>query len=534
MWAIVASVRGRRCVERRRAGGLAPGRHPLAGRASPRSWPWPRPRPTGGPGSSSRGWPRSRRPTVRCRRRAGWPSCWPSARSLLHRRSRPLGALVGAIAAQVLLRLELDDAGASALVTFVAVSPVLVSAYIRSSRRAQRRIRVAVVALAGLAVVAAAGLAFAAVQVSSTCADAANNVRDGLEALRDNEPDRAVTLLVGATEDFEAAQRPLGTWGGPARLVPVLGHQARATAVVADEGAALAETAAAGDGRSRHRRAASSTTACLDLDLVARFEAPLADAVRGARRRLGARSPKRGRCGWSTRCPSAIADFGTEVDRALPDAELAIEGVRLAPALFGGDGPRHYFIAFTQPAESRGLGGFVGNFGELTAVDGDLELTRSGRIRELIAAPGAASGPSAARPTTSPATAGSIRPSFLQDLTFSPDGPSVAQVMEELYPQAGGREVDGVIIVDPVALAALMEFTGPDPRRGLGRAPDGGERRRLPDPRAVPDLPGRRGGADRLPRRGHRGDLRGPDRRRPPRSPAGGRRPRPRRRTRAA
>ena len=75
-----------------------------------------------------------------------------------------------------------------------------------------------------------------------------------------------------------------------------------------------------------------------------------------------------------------VADFADEVDRALPDAELAIQAVRLAPGLFGGEGQRHYYIAFTQPAESRGLGGFVGNFGELTAVDGDVELTRSGRI----------------------------------------------------------------------------------------------------------------------------------------------------------
>ena len=98
---------------------------------------------------------------------------------------------------------------------------------------------------------------------------------------------------------------------------------------------------------------------------------------------------------------TAVGDFGTEVDRALPDAELAIQGVRLAPALFGGDGPRHYFIAFTQPAEARGLGGFVGNFGELTAIDGDIELTRSGRIRRADRRPGCRpSGPSAVRRTT--------------------------------------------------------------------------------------------------------------------------------------
>ena len=70
------------------------------------------------------------------------------------------------------------------------------------------------------------------------------------------------------------------------------------------------------------------------------------------------------------------------------------------PRPCSGARPRHYFIAFTQPAEARGLGGFVGNYGELTAIDGDIELTRSGRIRELIAAPGADQRTLAARRTT--------------------------------------------------------------------------------------------------------------------------------------
>ena len=33
-----------------------------------------------------------------------------------------------------------------------------------------------------------------------------------------------------------------------------------------------------------------------------------------------------------------------------------------APGLFGGDGPRTYFIGFTTPAEARGSGGFMGNW----------------------------------------------------------------------------------------------------------------------------------------------------------------------------
>ncbi len=56
---------------------------------------------------------------------------------------------------------------------------------------------------------------------------------------------------------------------------------------------------------------------------------------------------------------------------------------------------------------------------------------------------------------------------MLQDIPLSPDFPSVADVMAQVYPQTGGGEIDGVLAVDPYTLAALMEFTGPIPVSGL-------------------------------------------------------------------
>ena len=268
----------------------------------------------------------------------------------------------------------------------MAVTPVFVSAYLRSGRRAQRRIGLAALAGAALVLVATAGLVFAGLQSERQLRDAANEVRDGLEALRANEPERAVALLVAANEDFEAAEQALGTWGRPARVVPVLGHQARAAAVVAGEGAQL--SAAAADATVQADiDDLEFDDGVLDLELVAGFEQPLEqayEALAGASEAVA-----EARTMWLVDpLSSAIARFGDEVDQALPDAELAIQGVRLAPALFGGEGERHYFIAFTQPAEARGLGGFIGNYGELTAIDGDLELTRSGRIRRAHRRPG--------------------------------------------------------------------------------------------------------------------------------------------------
>ena len=47
------------------------------------------------------------------------------------------------------------------------------------------------------------------------------------------------------------------------------------------------------------------------------------------------------------------------------------------------------------------------------------------------------------------------------DVTLSPDFPSVSAVIDQLYTQSGGQALDGVILVDPIALESLLTFTGP-------------------------------------------------------------------------
>ena len=48
-----------------------------------------------------------------------------------------------------------------------------------------------------------------------------------------------------------------------------------------------------------------------------------------------------------------------------------------------------------------------------------------------------------------------------RNVTMSPDLPTVAKVVGELYPQSGGTKIDGLLTVDPAGLAALMRFTDP-------------------------------------------------------------------------
>jgi hypothetical protein len=48
-----------------------------------------------------------------------------------------------------------------------------------------------------------------------------------------------------------------------------------------------------------------------------------------------------------------------------------------------------------------------------------------------------------------------------------PDFPTVADLIAQLYPQSGGSDLDGVLFLDPYAIAALMAYTGPVTVSGL-------------------------------------------------------------------
>jgi hypothetical protein len=157
----------------------------------------------------------------------------------------------------------------------------------------------------------------------------------------------------------------------------------------------------------------------------------------------------------------ALDDLATRVHDAAPRAADAAAVVEVAPGLLGADGPRHYFVALQNPSELRGSGGLLGSFGELSVVDGHMELVRTGRAVDL----NEGGTPGRRGPIELPAYldrfGGPGAELLWQDLTFSPHFPSVAEAIESAYPHYGGRPIDGVISLDPLAIAAVLELTGP-------------------------------------------------------------------------
>jgi hypothetical protein len=162
-----------------------------------------------------------------------------------------------------------------------------------------------------------------------------------------------------------------------------------------------------------------------------------------------------------------VVSVRTDIDRARKSADLAVEAAKVLPSMLGGDGVRHYFIAFMSPSESRGYDGFVGSYGLLTVSDGHVSLTQSGipASLEALLPPG---GATLKGVPDFVARYGQFDANeYLRDATFSPDLPTVASVLSQEYVQAGGVPLDGVLAIDPYGLAALLHFTGPIQVPGL-------------------------------------------------------------------
>ncbi|MCB1017426.1 MAG: DUF4012 domain-containing protein, partial [Acidimicrobiales bacterium] len=355
------------------------------------------------------------------------------AAAALDRRTRPyqplIGAFVGALAVQALLRLhDIEPTGATALIAAAATVPVLVSGLRRSSPRARNAWGWGIAAFVVVALVAGAGLAVAGFSAQPDLSAGINQARNGFDAAREGEGAVAARRFTRAAASFGTAHDTLtAPWALPARLVPVLGQQAAAVQIMSDEGATLASSAAAAatDADIDELR---FTDGAIDLELVASFEQPLRDAE--AALEDAADAVERVQSPWLV-APLAdrVAKFDDEVDGALPDAQIAIQGVELAPALLGGEGERHYFLAFLTPSENRSLGGFMGSFGELTAVDGDLELTRSGSIED-VELPARANGATLTGPEEFLARYSQFRTAeYMGDAGISPDMPTVGQVL---------------------------------------------------------------------------------------------------------
>jgi hypothetical protein len=380
-----------------------------------------------------------------------------------------LGALTGALGVQVVLRWpSVGFHGASALVALAATGPCVVAAVRTLSAPARRRVRWCTLGLLAVAVVVSIPAAVAAYMAHSEVSAGIANAEGALGSISNGGTESGTAQLRVANADFaSAASRTDSWWTAGARLVPVVAQQRQAVgtaSAVARDVTAVAANQAAGIHYSQLRYSDGH----FDLARVSALTGPI-DVVSG--QLTGAAAQLRTlQSGWLLEpVQSRLAQLDSQVTGAQASASLAAQLVKVAPSLLGGDGVHHYFVAFMQPAESRGLDGLVASYGELTADQGHLTLTRSGDISELNSLLVAAGGGHLTGPADYLARYGAFGPQDrFQDLSYAPDLPTVADVIQQLYHQAGGGPIDGVLALDPYGLANLIALTGPIEVPGLG------------------------------------------------------------------
>ncbi|HWC35173.1 MAG TPA: DUF4012 domain-containing protein [Mycobacteriales bacterium] len=143
----------------------------------------------------------------------------------------------------------------------------------------------------------------------------------------------------------------------------------------------------------------------------------------------------------------------TSLEGTLRDTVTATQ---LMPNMLGGAGPRTYLVVFEGDNEVRGLGGILGGYGLLTARDGRLQFASFGSdldFHGITAQVNLGRQFEAAYGGTDPYRA-------VQDADVSQHFPYAARIWTSMAAQRLGVQVDGVLAMDPVMLARVLDVVG--------------------------------------------------------------------------
>jgi hypothetical protein len=334
---------------------------------------------------------------------------------------------------------------------------------LRHRRRRRRRLVLSILTVLAIAIVLAGSSLLPAADAAQRLEHGRSQLTVGRDLLLAGEAARAARAFAVAEEDFEAAAdeagHPLVRLGG---LVPLVGRNYDAIAGLAEVGR---RTALAGQRLGRGIAGLPGglpSLAPADGRIAVERMAPLVPAVSAALEEMKAARDA------AVELPrSFVADLVADAgERARAEIARAVSGLRSAEALLlalpsfaGADGTRRYFVAAQSPAELRGTGGFIGSFAILTATEGRLRLGPFHEISVLRNVPPAhALAPSEAFREIYDRFGGA---GFWRNLNMTPDVPTAATMIEQLYERVEGTRLDGTIFVTPQALAEMLEATGP-------------------------------------------------------------------------
>jgi Protein of unknown function (DUF4012) len=342
-------------------------------------------------------------------------------------------------------------------------------------RRPRRRSTVAPgVLLGALGVVGAAGawLGFGLLQARDDLGVEASGLRTDLTrahaALRRGDPDSAKTAIRAATRHLDGAEaitarRPmrvaarLPLLGGGVSDVRHLLAAARNLTSAADRAVAVSVHLQSGRfavlERGRFDLNALDNAVAQAKGLVEELDRVRAELsqVRGGPFAPGTEQTKR----WALE----------RLDEAVARARPVVPTLQALPAAVGADQPRTYLVALTNPAELRPGGGVPLAVLEVALDRGVVQVrAHGGEIAENV---------HNAQVTWSAVRGNPWAPSGrftrFSDANSSPHFPTSGQELLRAYAARGRSTPDGVLALDPLAMRALLQATGPVTVPGYGR-----------------------------------------------------------------
>jgi hypothetical protein len=301
------------------------------------------------------------------------------------------------------------------------------------------------------------GLIIGGIRSRAAFGDGADRLQVGLEAIRRGDRPAALRSLEAGLTDLRAARSGLHAWyAQPALVLPVVGRNLEGMQDVLDAAIHLAMVGREGL-RAIDPDRVTGRPGRLDISALHDLEVPLERLV--AQLEAIGRTLRGERSAWLVDpVDRRFRRLDRTIDRSLRSATLGHDLVRAAPAMLGEGRHRTYLVLFTTQSESRGTG-FPGSYAELDLDGGVIHLARFGRLGDLRAGRGERA---VVVPADYRARYGAFDPiDELRNLTLSPDFPTVADLARQIYAQAGGDPVDGVIRLDTKALGAMLHLTGP-------------------------------------------------------------------------
>jgi hypothetical protein len=330
----------------------------------------------------------------------------------------------------------------------------------RKGRSKRRLVRVALVLLL-MFVVAASWVVYSGLRAKDNLLRAAHDV--GVLQTQTESGNVAGERVSLASLQREAHSARVETAGPFWRLV-------RSTPIVGSNATAITKVASAVDDLAQQALPSLvDTSATIDLKALAPHDGQinLAQIQHAAPAILAAASAaQRMRdqvAGISTSdlmpiVRTSVLQLRSQLDAAVVTTSTAARAVTLLPPMLGVSGPRTYALLFQNNAELRATGGIAGSWAIVRVDHGAVQILKQGSAGDVNSRLSGVPVPPdiAALYTNRPGT-------FFQDVDMAPSFPTDATLASDMFEQAYGITVDGVISTDPVALAGLLKATGPVP-----------------------------------------------------------------------